>query len=108
MGSAGVTVMETPLRHSAELVKAHLEEAGIDARLVDEGIIGANPLLANAVGWIKVNVAEDDEERARTILDDPAEATDDDSCLSCGAPMPTDADTCTACGWSYSRTGEPQ
>jgi hypothetical protein len=101
MGASGVTVATVPLRHEAELVKAHLEAAGLSAWLVDDGIIAANPLLANAVGWIKVQVPAHDEERALAVLEDLPQEPGDGGCLSCGAKMAEEDARCGACGWTY-------
>jgi hypothetical protein len=101
MGTPGVTIATMPLRHEAELAKAHLEAAGVRAWLVDDGIVAANPLLANAVGWIKVQVAPDDEERALIALEHLAQEPVDGGCLSCGAKMSESDTRCGACGWTY-------
>ena len=102
MASAGVTVAMAPLRHEAELQRLVLRAAGIGAWLVDDGIVAANPLLANAVGWIKVNVDPADEPRARALLAEVQKAaTPGDACLSCGTPMRDDESACSRCGWSF-------
>jgi hypothetical protein len=99
-----VTIATYMNLHEAELAKAHLEGAGIEAEIADEGIVGANPLLANAVGGVKLQVSEDRAEDAEAALDemDKAEVSDD-ACLSCGKPMGA-ASKCPACGWSYEAT----
>jgi hypothetical protein len=102
MGSSGVMVATVPSRHEADLVKAHLEAAGLTAWLVDEGIVGANPFLAVAVGGVKVHVPAEQEAQALALLESIDEEQPDGSgCLSCGAPMAEDQDRCPACGWTF-------
>lgn len=52
----------------AEVLRGRLESAGIKAFLVDEGIVAAHGLLANAVGGIKIQVERKDAERALIIV----------------------------------------
>jgi hypothetical protein len=103
MGEAWVTIATFMWRHEAELAKAHLEAADIEAALADEGIVAANPLLANAVGGIKLNVPRAEADRAEQVLAEMSETPEaaDNACLSCGKPMGEDESACPACGWSY-------
>jgi len=101
MGSAGVTVATATLRHEAELIRLRLEAADIEAWLADEGLVGAHPLLAFAVGGIKIQVDAEDEERARSALAETGQPQRDGVCLSCGAAMRESDDSCAACGWTY-------
>lgn len=102
MGSAWVTVASATLRHEAELIKLRLEATGIEAWLADEGVVGANPLLAFAVGGIKIRVNAEDEERARSALADMEDQPQREGvCLSCGASMSDSDESCAACGWTY-------
>lgn len=97
-----VTIASFPQIHHAEMAKAHLESAGIDAFIADDGVVGANPFLSLAVGGVKVQVAEALAARAQAVLAEmqhPESA--DGSCLSCGAPMGEADTTCSACGWSF-------
>jgi hypothetical protein len=87
--------------HEAQLAVLRLNSAGFAATLADEGIVGANPFLANAVGGVKVQVPEEQGARARALLAEPAAGGEGPACMSCGAAM-TEAETrCAACGWSY-------
>ena len=91
-------------RHEVDMIRLHLESAGIVSWLADEGIVGANPLLANAVGGIKVMVDERDAARAARLIQEmraKADAQGEGGCLSCGAPMGEDDERCAACGWTY-------
>lgn len=53
---------------SAYIAKALLESEGIPARIADEHLVGAYWIYANAVGGIKLQVAEEDLERSRDVL----------------------------------------
>ena len=52
----------------AKMASALLGSEGIKSRLADDGITGANPLLAIAVGGIRVLVAPADAEEASQLL----------------------------------------
>ena len=98
----------------AHALRAHLEAAGIQARVDGEllgGIVGEVPF-----GWVtapRVLVPRGRLEVAEAILADflggPAGATGtsptgDQACLACGAEM-GDEPVCSACGWTF--YGEP-
>lgn len=55
--------------HEANICKSHLELEGIACFLNNEGIIGANPLLSNAVGGYQLQCKEGDAEKALIIID---------------------------------------
>jgi hypothetical protein len=80
-----VTVAVFVSPHEAGMAKGELEAYGIPARVADEFAIGANPLLSNALGGIKVQVPARLVEEARKVLsegsspggtDEVAEGTD--------------------------------
>ena len=52
----------------AYLLKSRLEGSGVAASVRDEFTVAANPLYANAIGGVKVEVADDDFERALEVL----------------------------------------
>ena len=52
----------------AELAKLHLAEAGIDCQLLNTEIVGMNPLWGNAVGYIPLQVWEQDHDAAEEVL----------------------------------------
>ena len=54
--------------NDAEMAKMLLEAESIQAEIFDSGITSANPLLANAVGGIKLKVNTYDANRAIDIL----------------------------------------
>ena len=56
----------------AHLLRARLESCGIPAYLRDEHMITLDWLYANALGGVKVDVADEDYERAREILQSDA------------------------------------
>ena len=55
--------------HEANICKSHLESEGISCFLNNETIIGANPLLSNAVGGYQLQCKEEDAEKALTIIE---------------------------------------
>lgn len=57
----------------AQFAVNRLKAAGVPAYLADENIVGMDFLLGNAIGWIKVQVAETDVGRAEAALADPAD-----------------------------------
>ncbi|OVE75746.1 hypothetical protein BVX97_03625 [bacterium E08(2017)] len=52
----------------ADTLAAQLEMNGITAYVPDQGMVTANPVYANAIGGIRVQVDEADLEAAREIL----------------------------------------
>ncbi|HTX64544.1 MAG TPA: DUF2007 domain-containing protein [Opitutaceae bacterium] len=53
----------------AYLLKSRLEGSGVAAFVRDEFTVAANPLYSNAIGGVKVEVADDDFDRALEVLD---------------------------------------
>ena len=74
-----VTIAVYVSPHEAGMAKGELEAYGIPAFVADEFAIGANPLLSNALGGIKVQVPAKFVEEARQILsaEAPPGAADD-------------------------------
>lgn len=52
----------------ASMIQLELESSGIDCELENEFTVGADPLLANAVGGIKITVSAKDAEEASRVL----------------------------------------
>ena len=50
------------------MIQMELESSGIDCELDDEFIVSVDPLLANAVGGIKITVAREDAKNASHVL----------------------------------------
>ena len=69
MSTRLVTVATFDMPHKAELAKIALEEVGIRAEVNDREIVAMDWLLLNAVGGIKVQVAEADAERALRAIE---------------------------------------
>ncbi|WP_372794725.1 DUF2007 domain-containing protein [Pontiella sp.] len=53
----------------ASMIQMELDSAGIDCELDNEFTVGVDPLLANAVGGIKITVAAEDAQRAAQMLE---------------------------------------
>ncbi|MBL8866735.1 MAG: DUF2007 domain-containing protein [Planctomycetia bacterium] len=101
----------------AETAKWALGEQGIESYIADDNIVLADWFLGNAVGGVKLMVADRDAERALTflqanprLLGAPVPPSKDDSlcCLRCGQPMAEEDENCTACGWSFASDGEDE
>lgn len=74
----------------AQVIQSHLEGSGIEVFLPDELTVQNNWLWANAIGGVRVQVLEEDAERAVEVLDEASsenqkEATK--SCPHCGATL---------------------
>lgn len=62
----------------AHRAATELEDAGIPAEVVDDEIVSADPLLANAVGGVKLRVHRSQADRAREILEGERDGSLDD------------------------------
>ena len=71
----------------ADALCAQLEANGIRTYVPDQGMVTANPLFANAIGGIRIQVAEDDIPHAYKILKErlPAAAKGMFECPVCGS-----------------------
>jgi predicted RNA-binding Zn-ribbon protein involved in translation (DUF1610 family) len=70
----------------AHIVLGQLEAAGIDCWLKDENTVTINPIWTNAVGGIKLMVAENQAEQARELLQGiEAERKSHFLCPQCGS-----------------------
>jgi Putative prokaryotic signal transducing protein len=63
-----VTIHRFQFPSEAYAMKAFLESAGIPVVLINENLIGINPLMSNMLGGVKVTVAKVDEEFARELM----------------------------------------
>ena len=61
--------------HEAELDANRLREADIEVSVEDDNLVGNDPLLSNAVGGVKLRVAEEDADRAVDVLEEEREAS---------------------------------
>src|SRR5437868_2168085 len=73
-----VTVASFASPVEASLARNRLEEAGLWAVLTDELTVSMDWGLDNAVGGIKLQVAEPDAEAARSVLEAPVEDAADE------------------------------
>jgi hypothetical protein len=64
-----VTVATYTEPTSAHLAREQLEAAGVRCFLTDDQTTGMDWLLGNAIGWVKLQVAESDAQRAVAILE---------------------------------------
>jgi hypothetical protein len=80
MSNDFVTVATTSTPTEASLIRNHLEAEGIRVFLSDEAAVGMAWYLGNAIGGVKVQVADEDAERAFEILDehDPVPLSEED------------------------------
>lgn len=112
-----VIVGRYPTLALAQLAKATLEESGIHAFFENAELVNAEWILGNAVGSIRVLVAQADADQANSILaeclpkriaveEDDEEEFREDTCLACGAVFPNESQSCPKCGWSFAADGD--
>ncbi|MTI29386.1 DUF2007 domain-containing protein [Xanthovirga aplysinae] len=63
-----IATFQNPVQ--ANIYKGKLEAANIYCFLADENIVSVNWLFSNAIGGIKLQVAEKDAEKAKLLLED--------------------------------------
>ena len=85
---------------TANIMAGKLEAAGIDCSLMDENIVTVNPLYTSAVGGIKLQVREEDLEKAKEILAVYLSENDDETDDSVVCPYCGSTDTIVALGAS--------
>lgn len=94
----------------AQRLKMRLAACGVASVLQDENITQLNPWRMWAMGGVRVQVAGEDLEAARIVLEQerhakgdlkPISDGDGVNCLSCGIRMEKAQTRCEACGWSY-------
>ncbi|HEY3787415.1 MAG TPA: DUF2007 domain-containing protein [Urbifossiella sp.] len=69
MSNKLVTIATFDQAAKARLAQNTLAEAGIRAIVADEGVVSMDWLLGGAVGWVKVQVMDEDSERAVDVLE---------------------------------------
>ncbi len=74
-----VTIACCNLAAEAHAMRLHLEAEGIRVFLADEMTIAMDWLLSNAIGGVKVQVAEQDAQRAAQVLAAFPRSSDEDS-----------------------------
>ena len=80
--------------HEAELARALLESAGIEAHVADRHLVGLDWQMASALGGVKLLVASEDASAAREVLAAPPAALDADEAPEAFDP----AAACPKCG----------
>jgi hypothetical protein len=86
-----VTVATFDLVPKARLAQNILEQAGIKSVVTDENIVAMDWLFGNAVGWVKVQVFEEEAENAVAALEEALGSNDpvDEQSLSAEAEAAT-------------------
>jgi len=69
MGKNLVTLGSFEFLADVQIIKGRLESEGIVVTLKDENTIGVEPFASNAIGGIKLQVHENDKNRAKAIFD---------------------------------------
>lgn len=85
-----ITVASFDNTEQAELLRIRLEEGGIQACVTDAAIVSLNWMYSNAVGGVKVQIADRDAEKAKRLLEDIRRNTP--------PPEPLSTFTCPHCG----------
>lgn len=65
-----ITVHAFTYPHEAHMAKVKLESEGIEVRLLDELTAQVNNFYSNAIGGVKLQVKEGQEDTAKEILED--------------------------------------
>ncbi|GAB6262428.1 putative signal transducing protein [Photobacterium sp. R1] len=90
-----IVVARFSFPHEAHIAKASLDSAGIESYIVDEHTVNTQWLYSNAIGGVRLMVAEGHAEEAVQILNsdfsqslDNGVVTDEakDVCPNCGSP----------------------
>lgn len=68
MNDGFITVASYPEPIEANLMRSKLLSEGIECILLDENLISVQPFYSNAIGGIKLQVHENDSQRAKEIL----------------------------------------
>jgi len=88
-----IVIARYSFAHEAQIAKASLEAAGIHTHLADEHTVNVQWLYSNAMGGVRLMVAKQDAEQARSILScDFSQAVEDSHIFS------GEADACPCCG----------
>jgi len=70
MATRLVTIATFDMPPKAELARNALTAAGIQSVLGDDNTLGMDWLLGNAIGWVKLQVREEDAEKAVAVLEE--------------------------------------
>lgn len=98
------TIASYLMPEDAGPARAALDDAGIASYLECENATGMLSLYSNAMGGVKLQVAEEDEAAAREILAGATASPDDEAqtqtCPHCQADNPAGFEVCWSCGHS--------
>ncbi|WP_097458626.1 putative signal transducing protein [Mangrovitalea sediminis] len=73
------TVAQYAQLYEAHLARARLESEGLEVMIADEHTVTLQSLYADALGGVRVQVLDEDADRARAILEeDRSQLLDDD------------------------------
>ncbi len=70
MATRLVTIATFDMSPKAEMARNALTTAGIQSVLSDDNLLGMDWLLGNAIGWVKLQVREEDADLAVSVLDE--------------------------------------
>jgi hypothetical protein len=83
-----LTVATFSKPEEAHMLRLRLEAGGVPAFIQDENMVQTDWLYSNAIGGVRVQIDEDDADRAKEILQDPgieAEPVGMPSCPKCSS-----------------------
>lgn len=78
-----ITVSTFSKPEDAHMLRMRLEAGGVPAYVQDENMVQTDWLYSNAIGGVRVQIAEDDLDRAKEILQDPGIETELPSMPAC-------------------------
>jgi hypothetical protein len=87
-----LTVATFSKPEEAHMLRLRLEAGGVPAYIQDENMVQTDWLYSNAIGGVRVQIDEDDVDRAKEILEDPGIETEPVGMPAC----PTCSSTNTA------------
>ena len=83
-----LTVATFSKPEEAHMLRLRLEAGGVPAYIQDENMVQTDWLYSNAIGGVRVQIDEDDADRAKEILQDPgieAEPAQMPACPDCAS-----------------------
>ena len=100
MSDAWITLRTFDSLPMAELARVRLDEAGVPCRILNAEVVSMYPLWGNAVGYIQLQVPEEQLETAADLLvpGPTSEELPSGDCAMCGEPLDDDG-PCPMCGY---------
>ncbi len=86
-----LTVASFSKPEDAHLLRLRLEAGGVPAFIQDENMVQTDWLVSNAIGGVRVQIADEDADRAKEILQDPG--IDDASAVMAVCPYCNSTET---------------